>query len=102
MISRIWHGRTKAEKAESYKDVLIETGVKETRATKGNLGVTVLCKKGPETAEFLFISLWESFEAITRFAGREIEKAVYYPEDKEYLLEFEPEVQHYEVVSIKP
>jgi heme-degrading monooxygenase HmoA len=46
----------------------------------------------------LLISLWESEEAIQRFAGADIEKAYYYPADKDYLLEFEPSVTHYEVL----
>jgi hypothetical protein len=33
------------------------------------------------------------------FAGDELEKAKYYPEDAEYLLEYEPRVVHYEVVG---
>jgi len=44
------------------------------------------------------ISLWECFDAIRKFAGPEIEKAVYYPKDKEFLLELDPHVLHYEVV----
>jgi len=49
-------------------------------------------------AEFLFVSLWESVDAICKFAGPDIERAVYYPEDKEFLLELEPNVTHYEVL----
>jgi len=33
------------------------------------------------------------------FAGDEVSRAKYYPEDSEFLLEFEPEVAHYEVVG---
>ncbi len=40
-------------------------------------------------------------EAVRNFAGPDLEKAVYYPEDKEYLLEMEPMVSHYEVL-VKP
>jgi hypothetical protein len=36
--------------------------------------------------------------AIEKFAGPEPEQARYYPEDKEFLLEFEPTVTHYEVL----
>jgi hypothetical protein len=43
-----------------------------------------------------------SEEAIRTFAGREALKAKYYPEDKEFLLEFEPEVQHFTVVASGP
>jgi hypothetical protein len=41
------------------------------------------------------LTLWESEEAIERFAGPEIERARYYPEDEEFLLELEPTVTHY-------
>src|SRR5881628_1193047 len=40
----------------------------------------------------------ESFDAIRRFAGPNPERSVYYPEDKEFLLEFEPTVTHYDVL----
>jgi hypothetical protein len=36
-------------------------------------------------------------DAIRRFAGDEPERAHYYPEDPEYLLEMTPFVEHYEV-----
>ena len=38
-------------------------------------------------------------EKIKAFAGEDVEVAKYYPEDKEFLLEFEPNVIHYEVVG---
>ena len=37
--------------------------------------------------------------AIRAFAGNEVLKAKYYTEDKDFLLEFEDEVQHYVVVA---
>jgi hypothetical protein len=37
--------------------------------------------------------------SVRRFAGPDADKAVYYPEDKEYLLELEPAVAHYDVVA---
>ena len=43
-------------------------------------------------ADFLTVSYWESYDAIRKFAGEDIDQPVYYPEDKEYLLEFEPKV----------
>ncbi len=38
-------------------------------------------------------------ESVKKFAGKNYAKAKYYPEDEKYLLEFEPEVEHYEPVS---
>ena len=31
--------------------------------------------------------------------GEDVERAKYYPEDSDFLLEFEPKVVHYEVVG---
>jgi heme-degrading monooxygenase HmoA len=99
MIARMWRGRTPASKADTYLEYLRATGIKEYAATAGNEGVLVLRRVSGDDAEFLLISLWESEEAIRRFAGEDLERAVYYPEDDEYLLEREPTVVHYEVAE---
>src|SRR5918997_6753794 len=99
MIAGIWHGVTAAAKSDEYLDYLNETGVPDYRATEGNLGVYVLRRIESERAHFLTLSLWESMEVIKGFAGADPEKARYYPEDEEFLLEFEPTVEHYEVLT---
>jgi len=100
MIARTWHGVTDASKADSYLDYLNKTGVTEYRATQGNSGVYVLRRIEGNKAHFLLLTLWESEEAIKRFAGPDIEKAKYYPEDEQFLLELEPKVMHYEVMAV--
>ena len=37
--------------------------------------------------------------AIEKFAGVPVDRAKYYDEDKEFLLEFEPRVMHWEVAG---
>jgi len=98
MIARTWHGVTKASKADEYLDYLNKTGVPEYRSTKGNLGVYVLRRFEGNQAHFLLLTMWESEDAIKGFAGSDIEKAKYYPEDEEFLLELEPTVTHYDVM----
>ncbi|OLE56284.1 MAG: antibiotic biosynthesis monooxygenase [Methanobacteriota archaeon] len=98
MIARTWHGVTPSSKADAYFDVLKESGLKEYRETPGNQGVIVLRRTEGDRTHFLLITFWESFDAIRRFAGPNPERAVYYPEDKEFLLEFEPTVTHYDVL----
>ena len=98
MIARIWHGITAAAKADAYLDYLNQTGVPDYQATAGNRGVYVLRRIESDVAHFTLISLWDSMAAIEKFAGPEPEQARYYPEDKEFLLEFEPTVTHYEVL----
>jgi heme-degrading monooxygenase HmoA len=90
---------TEASKADEYFDYLNKTGVPEYRATPGNPGVYVLRRVEGETARFLLLTLWESEEAIKRFAGADTEIAKYYPEDEQFLLELEPTVTHYEVLT---
>ena len=52
-----------------------------------------------EISHFITLTFWKDLESIRGFAGKDIEVAKYYPEDKDFLLEFEPTVVHYEVVG---
>jgi heme-degrading monooxygenase HmoA len=99
MIARAWHGITPAAKADEYMHYLNKTGVPELKETEGNRGVYVLRRIQGEQAHFLLISLWESYDMIRKYAGDTIEIARYYPEDREFLLELEPTVTHYEVMA---
>jgi heme-degrading monooxygenase HmoA len=94
----MWHGMTPAARADAYFDYLNQTGVPDYRATPGNRGVFVLRRIDKDVAHFVLISLWESLDAIKGFAGVDVDKARYYPEDREFLLEFEPTVTHYDVL----
>lgn len=99
MIARAWHGRVPAEKGDAYAEFIARVAVPDYQATPGNLGVTVLRRIEGSEAHFLLISLWKDRESIRAFAGEEIERARYYPEDRDFLLEFEPNVTHYEVLG---
>ena len=97
MIARIWHGRTTVPQAEAYLEYFRITGLADYQATEGNRGVVVLRKDQDQYTDFLVLTLWESREAIRAFAGEDIDKARYYPEDRQYFSELEPNVTHYEV-----
>lgn len=99
MIARLWRGRVPVSKGDAYARVLREEGTRDLRQTRGNRDVLILRQDGKDVTEFLLISLWESMDDIRRFAGSEPDKAVYYPWDRDYLLEFEPRVLHYEARS---
>ena len=98
MIARTWHGRVPASKADDYYAYLIRTGLADYRATPGNRGVLVQRRIEGDVAHFLLTTLWDSVEAIKRFAGEDYEAARYYPEDDDYLLEREPFVTHAEAL----
>jgi len=86
-------------KADEYFEYLKKTGLKEYESTEGNRGVYVFRRVENDRAVFLLMSLWDSYDAIKKFAGPDFEKAVYYPEDKNFLLELEPNVVHYEILA---
>lgn len=99
MIARLWHGRTRARDYDAYWAFLRGRAIPDYRGTPGNQGVRLFRRLDREHAHFLTLSYWTSLEAIQAFAGADIAAAKYYPEDREYLLEFEPTVQHYEVTA---
>ena len=81
-----------------YVDYLRETGFPGYGRTPGNRGVLALRRIVGDRAEFLLVSLWESEEAVRRFAGDDMTRAVFYPEDDRFLVERDERVHHFEVV----
>ncbi len=101
MIARTWHGVVPKSKSEEYMEYLKKTGVTDYQKVQGNCGIFVFRREEKDRTHYLLLSLWESMESIREFAGEEVEKARYYPEDRDYLIELEPYVTHYEVL-MKP
>ncbi|HEY2442460.1 MAG TPA: hypothetical protein VGI31_04960 [Streptosporangiaceae bacterium] len=101
MIARIWRGVVRAENAAAYADYVKRTGFEEYKETAGNRGAWLLQRVDGDRAELITMSLWESREAIVGFAGQDIDKAVYYPEDERFLIERDLTVRHYEVIDSK-
>ncbi len=50
-----------------------------------------------DVAHFLLVTLWDSMGSVRQFAGEEPERAKYYPEDDDFLLEKEEKSALYEV-----
>ena len=101
MIVRIWHGRTKTEDAETYRKFVIESGISEYLAVKGNLGAQVWQKQEGNITHVWTVSWWDDYDSIRAFAGEPLDTAKYYEEDKKFLLEFEPTVSHSECYDFR-
>jgi len=99
MICRMWHGRTSRTKADAYASFLVQRAIPDYRSVTGNIDVAILRRDEAEITHFLTVTHWESEAAIRAFAGEDLLKAKYYPEDQDFLLEFEPTVQHYVVTA---
>lgn len=99
MIARIWRGWTQASVADEYVRYLLETGIKEYRATPGNRGAFILRRPQKNRTEFITLSFWDSLDSVRKFAGEKVERAVFYPEDDKFLVDRETTVSHFDVVE---
>ncbi len=97
MIARIWHGAVRAQDADEYAAYVEETGIAGYRQTPGNRGAWLLRRTDGERTEIVTVSFWDSRKAIEGFAGEDIEKAVFYPDDDRFLVERDLRVTHYDV-----
>lgn len=100
MIARMWRGATLTENADEYAEYMKGTGVLEYRGTPGNRGVYMLRRTRGEFTDFAMVTIWDSLEAVKRFAGDAHETAVFYPRDDELLVERDLMVTHWEVVEL--
>ena len=102
MIARMWRGATTRADAAAYARYVADTGMVAYRATPGNRGAHLLQREVGELTEIVTLSFWDSLDAIKQFAGEDIERAVFYPEDDRYLVERDLRTSHYEVVDDSP
>jgi heme-degrading monooxygenase HmoA len=100
-VARMWHGRVSVAKAQEYTTYITEAGLNKIRKINGNLGLQMFRRTENEVAEFYVISYWKSRDAIRNFAGNDIEKASFLPRDREYLINPELRVKHFDVVVDK-
>jgi len=99
VICRILHGITPRDKADAYAAFLATRAIPDYRGVAGNIDVAILRRDDGDITHFLTVTHWVSEDAIRAFAGDDLLKAKYYPEDANFLLEYEARVQHFMVIA---
>ena len=99
MITRVWRGRTSESSADGYERFLKETAYPDYGDVEGNRGWLLLRRPGDGCVEFVFVSFWDSMDALRRYAGPDPERPKYYAQDRAALLELPERVEHFEVVD---
>lgn len=95
-VVRMWRGVIRTRDRDEYVEYVERTGIEEYRAIAGNRDAWTLTRELPDgLTEIVTVSRWDSLESIRGFAGDDIEKAVYYPEDDRFLVERDDTVRHY-------
>ena len=96
----MWRGWVRTDRTGEYVDYIRRTGLAEYRRTPGNLGAEMWTRDlGDGRSEVTTLSWWESLNDIRGFAGDEIDRAVFYPQDDDYLIDREIRVTHHEVAQ---
>jgi hypothetical protein len=97
MIARHWRGWTEIQNADAYEAFLKSKVLPGLKAIEGYRGGYLLRADGPHEVEFVVVNLFDSIEAVKRFAGPDYAVAVFEPEAKKLLARIEPLAVHYEV-----
>ena len=97
MIARHWRGWTKLQDADAYENLPKQTVFPSLSSIEGYQGGYILRNNGPQKVEFVVINLFDSLDAVKRFAGPDYSTPVFEPEAKRLLWRIEPVATHYEV-----
>ncbi len=98
MIGRLWRGWTVAEKADAYEKLLRTEVLPGIHEIDGYRGAYALRREVAEGAEFVTLTLWDSMDAVRRFAGEDYEIAVVPEKAQGLLARYDRTSAHYEVV----
>jgi heme-degrading monooxygenase HmoA len=100
MIARVWAARATAANAKAYQRHVEQHLVPELRTIAGYVGITVLTHHDlvSDDVEIIVSTRWISLDAIRRFAGDDLERAVVAAEAKAVLTDWDERVRHYEIV----
>jgi heme-degrading monooxygenase HmoA len=99
MIARHWRGWTKREQADAYEALLKTKVLPGLKGIAGYRGGYVFRRDQGDEVEFVVLNLFESLEAVQRFAGPDFTVPVFEPEARALLTRVEPVAVHYEVCA---
>lgn len=100
MILRRWTGRLRTADQAEYAAVVGALAARDYTGTPGNLGWQMVFRElGDGTSEVATLSWWPDLDTIRAFAGEDIARAVYYPEDDRFLIDRPVTVDHLEVAA---
>jgi heme-degrading monooxygenase HmoA len=94
MIARVWRATATPAGAEAYRDHFTGSVLPALRRLDGHRGAYLLSQNEADRVDLEVITLWESLEAISAFAGPDATTAVVEPEAQAVLLDFDKTVSH--------
>jgi heme-degrading monooxygenase HmoA len=98
VIVRAFHATATAAGADVYRDHFTHTVLPSLQAIDGYHGAYLLRRDRDDHVELQVLTLWESLEAVRRFAGTNLDHAVVEPDAEAVLTSYHPTVIHHHVV----
>jgi heme-degrading monooxygenase HmoA len=94
----MWKARSTPEKEGAYIEHATNKVFPALQAIEGHRGAYLLRRTMNGVIELVVLTLWQSMEAVRRFAGANPDQAVVEPEARAVLTAFDETVAHFEVV----
>ncbi len=98
MIARTWHATATAEGADAYREHFTHSVLPDLQHIDGHQGAYLLRHDHDGHSELQVLTLWDSLEAIRRFAGADLDSAVVEPAAQAVLATYDTTVTHHTVV----
>ncbi|MBO0911391.1 MAG: antibiotic biosynthesis monooxygenase [Acidobacteria bacterium] len=97
MIARHWRGWTQVADADAYEALLKTRVFPGLKKIPGYSGGYIFRRDGARESEFVVINLFETLDAVRKFAGPKYDIPVFEPEARRLLSRFDEVANHYEV-----
>jgi heme-degrading monooxygenase HmoA len=98
VIVRAFHATATAAGADAYREHFTRSVLPDLQRIDGYQGAYVLRREHDGHVELQVLTLWDSLEAIRRFAGANLDHAVVEPAAQAVLASYDPTVTHHDVV----
>jgi heme-degrading monooxygenase HmoA len=98
-IARIWTCRAAPAKADLYGQHFREKVLPALDQIPGFLGAMLMRREDGSEIEYTVLTRWISLEAIRKFAGADIDKAVVDPDLAGALSSYDKRVKHCEILE---
>jgi len=97
MIVRTWHGRTRFSDGDDYESFMKTRAAPDYGSVDGLQELFFTRRDEGDVSHFLLITVWDTLEAVKKFAGDDPSVAKYYSEDDKFLLEKEDHSLNHQV-----
>lgn len=103
MISRIWHGYTTADNADSYQTIVTGEVIPDILAMKipGFEKIELFRRDRDTEVEFITIMWFRDIDSVRAFTGEDFERSHVPPRAREVLSRFDERARHYDILLAK-